>query len=151
MNLADLRASSDLVAGLDDDEFDFFESLSTEIVLKPDEVLFRENGEAKRFFIVARGILALEVERAAKPSTTVQTLGDGALLGLSWRLTPHRWMWTARAMTETRLAVFDASFMRAECERNPDLDRLMWKAVAEEASKRLHHTRIQLLDLYGSG
>ena len=151
MNLADLRATNDLIAGLDDDEFDFFESLSTEIVLKPDEVLFRENGEAKRFFIVARGILALEVERAAKPSTTVQTLGDGALLGLSWRLTPHRWMWTARAMTETRLAVFDASFMRAECERNPDLDRLMWKAVAEEASKRLHHTRIQLLDLYGSG
>jgi len=151
MNLADLRASSDLVAGLNDDEFEFFESLATETTLKPDEVLFRENGEAKRFFIVARGILALEVERAAKPSTTVQTLGDGALLGLSWRLTPHRWMWTARAMTETRLAVFDASFMRAECERNPDLDRLMWKAVAEEASKRLHHTRIQLLDLYGSG
>lgn len=151
MNLADLRATSDLIAGLDDDEFDFFESLATETVLKPDEVLFRENGEAKRFFIVAKGILALEVERAAKPSTTVQTLGDGALLGLSWRLTPHRWMWTARAMTETRLAVFDASFMRAECERNLDLDRLMWKAVALEASKRLHHTRIQLLDLYGSG
>jgi CRP/FNR family cyclic AMP-dependent transcriptional regulator len=151
MNLTDLRATSDLIAGLDDDEFDFFESLATETVLKPDEVLFRENGEAKRFFIVAKGILALEVERAAKPSTTVQTIGDGALLGLSWRLTPHRWMWTARAMTETRLAVFDASFMRAECERNLDLDRLMWKAVALEASKRLHHTRIQLLDLYGSG
>ncbi len=151
MNLGDLRASSDLIAGLDDDEFEFFESLATEITLSSDEVLFRENGEAKRFFIVAKGLLALEVERAAKPSTTVQTLGDGALLGLSWRLTPHRWMWTARAMTESRLAVFDASFMRAECERNPDLDRLMWKAVAEEASERLHHTRIQLLDLYGSG
>jgi CRP-like cAMP-binding protein len=151
MNLGDLRASSDLIAQLDDDEFEFFESLATEIILEPDEVLFRENGEAKRFFIVANGILALEVERAAKPSTTVQTVGDGALLGLSWRLTPHRWMWTARAMTETRLAVFDAAFMRAECERNIDLDRLMWKAVAQEASRRLHHTRIQLLDLYGSG
>ena len=114
-------------------------------------MIFRENGEAKRFFVVAKGILALEVERAAKPSTTVQTVGDGALLGLSWRLTPHRWMWTARAMTEVKLAVFDAAFMRAECERNPELDRLMWEAVAKEASKRLHHTRIQLLDLYGSG
>jgi CRP-like cAMP-binding protein len=151
MNLGDLRATSDLIAELDDDEFEFFESLATEITLEPDEVLFRENGEARRFFIVAKGILALEVERAAKPPTTVQTLGDGALLGLSWRLTPHRWMWTARAMTETRLAEFDAAFMRAECERNIDLDRLMWKAVAKEASKRLHHTRIQLLDLYGSG
>lgn len=151
MNLGDLRATSDLIAGLDDDEFEFFESLATEINLAPDEVLFRENGEADGFFIVAKGILALEVERAAKPSTTVQTLGSGELVGLSWRLSPHRWMWTARAMIETRLAVFDAAFMRAECERNADLDRLMWRTVAIEASKRLHHTRIQLLDLYGSG
>jgi CRP/FNR family cyclic AMP-dependent transcriptional regulator len=151
MNLGDLRATSNLIAKLDDDEFEFFESLATEIILAPDKVLFRENGEAKRFFIVARGIISLEVERAAKPSTTVQTVSDGALLGLSWRLEPHRWMWTARAMTETRLAVFDAAFMRAECARDSALDRLMWEAVAREASERLQHTRIQMLDLYGSG
>jgi hypothetical protein len=54
-------------------------------------------------------------------------------------------------MTEAKLAVFDAAFMRAECEREIELDRLMWRAVAQEASKRLHHTRLQLLDLYGSG
>jgi CRP/FNR family cyclic AMP-dependent transcriptional regulator len=151
MNLKDLRATSNLIAQLDDDKFEFFESLATEITLSPDEVVFRENGEAKRFFVVAKGILALEVERAAKPPTTVQTLDEGDLLGLSWRLTPHRWMWTARAMTDVRLAAFDAAFMRAECERNIELDKLMWEAVAKEASKRLHHTRIQLLDLYGSG
>ena len=151
MNLEDLRATSRLIARLDDDQFDFFASLATEIILAPDEVLFRENGEAKRFFIIARGIISLEVERAAKPSTTVQTVGEGALLGLSWRLEPHRWMWTARAMTETRLAVFDAAFMRSECASNSALDRLMWEAVAKEASERLQHTRIQMLDLYGGG
>jgi CRP-like cAMP-binding protein len=151
MNLEDLRATSDLLARLDEKEFAFFESLATELVLEPDEVLFRENGKAMRFFIIAEGILALEVERPAKPATTVQTLSDGALVGLSWRLSPHRWMWTARAVTETRLAVMDASFVRDECDRNPDLDRLMWEIVAREASQRLHYTRIQLLDLYGKG
>jgi CRP-like cAMP-binding protein len=151
MNLEDLRATSDLLARLDEKEFAFFESLATELVLEPDEVLFRENGKAMRFFIIAEGILALEVERPAKPATTVQTLSDGALVGLSWRVSPHRWMWTARAVTETRLAVMDASFVRDECERNPDLDRLMWEIVAREASQRLHYARIQLLDLYGKG
>ncbi len=151
MNLEDLRATSDLLARLDEKEFAFFESLATELVLKPDDVLFRENGKAMRFFIIAEGILALEVERPAKPATTVQTLSDGALVGLSWRVSPHRWMWTARAVTETRLAVMDASFVRDECERNPDLDRLMWEIVAREASQRLHYARIQLLDLYGKG
>jgi len=151
MNLEDLRATSDLLARLNEDEFEFFESAATELTLEPDEVLFRENGEARRFFIIAEGILALEVERPARPATTVQTLGEGALVGLSWRLAPHRWMWTARAMTQTRLAVIDAAFVMAECERNAELDRLMWEIVAREASQRLHHTRIQLLDLYGKG
>lgn len=151
MNLDELRATSDLLARLDEEQFAFFESAATELVLEPDEVLFRENGEARRFFIIAEGILALEVERPARPPTTVQTLSDGALVGSSWRLAPHRWMWTARAVTETRLAVIDASFVRDECERNPDLDRLMWEIIAREASQRLHYARIQLLDLYGKG
>lgn len=149
MNLDDLRDASDLLSRLDDEDFDLFESLSTELTLAPDEQLFREHDEAKRFFIIERGIIALEAARPAKPATTIQTLGQGDLLGLSWRLTPHRWMWTARAMTDVRLAVFDAAIMRAACEFDVDLDRLMWEIVAREASRRLHHARVQLLDLYG--
>jgi CRP-like cAMP-binding protein len=149
MNLDDLRAASDLLSRLDDKDFDLFESLSTELTLAPDELLFKEHDDARRFFIIESGIIALEAIRPAKPATTIQTLGVGDLLGLSWRLTPHRWMWTARAMTDVRLAVFDAAIMRAACEFDPDLDRLMWEIVAREASKRLHHTRVQLLDLYG--
>ncbi len=149
MNLDDLRASSDLLSRLDDPRFDLFESLSRELVLAPDERLFKENDEARRFFIIAQGIIALEVARPATPATTVQTLGTGDLLGLSWRLSPHRWMWTAKAMVETKLAVFDAASMRAACELDPDLDRLMWEIIARVASERLHHARIQLLDLYG--
>lgn len=151
MNLNDLRATSDLLSRLDDKDFDLFESLSTELTLVPDEQLFKEHDEARRFFIIDEGIMALEAIRPAKPATTIQTLGPGDLLGLSWRLTPHRWMWTARAMTDVRLAVFDAAIMRAACEFDADLDRLMWEIVAREASKRLHHTRVQLLDLYGTG
>jgi len=149
MNLDDLRTSSDLLSRLDDKDFDLFESLSAELTLVPDELLFKEHDDARRFFIIESGIIALEAIRPAKPATTIQTLGVGDLLGLSWRLTPHRWMWTARAMTDVRLAVFDAAIMRAACEFDPDLDRLMWEIVAREASKRLHHTRVQLLDLYG--
>lgn len=149
MNLNNLRAASDLLSRLDAEDFDLFESLSTELTLVPDELLFKEDDEARRFFIIENGIIALEAIRPAKPATTIQTLGVGDLLGLSWRLTPHRWMWSARAMTDVRLAVFDAAIMRAACEFDTDLDRLIWEIVAREASKRLHHTRVQLLDLYG--
>ena len=151
MNLDHLRTISDLLDRLDDQSFDLFESLATELTLAPDERLFRENDDARRFFIIDTGIIALEATRPARTATTIQTLGPGDLLGLSWRLTPHRWMWTARSMTDARLAVFDATMMRAACEFDAELDRLMWEIVAREASKRLHHARLQLLDLYGRG
>jgi CRP-like cAMP-binding protein len=151
MNLEDLRATSDLLARLDDEHFELFESRSSELELEYDERLFRENEEADRFFIIANGIMALEMSRPAVPPATVQTLGAGALLGLSWRLDPHRWMWTARAMTPARLAVFDAAEMRDACAKDPELDRLMWEIIATHASERLHQARVQLLDLYGRG
>jgi CRP-like cAMP-binding protein len=149
MNLEDLRATSDLLARLDDRHFELFEELSSELELEYDERLFRENEEANRFFIVTSGIMALEMSRPALPPATVQTLGAGELLGLSWRLDPHRWMWTARAMTPVHLAVFDAPEMRDACARDPELDRLMWEIIATQASQRLHQARVQLLDLYG--
>ena len=151
MNLDDIRTSSDLLARLDDKRYALFETVATELDLAEDERLFKENDEAKRFFIITRGIIALELARPARPATTVQTLGAGDLLGLSWRLSPHRWMWTARAMVDPKLAVFDAATVREACSLDPTLDRLMWEIVAHDASERLHHARIQLLDLYGRG
>ncbi|MCL1598393.1 MAG: cyclic nucleotide-binding domain-containing protein [Actinomycetia bacterium] len=151
MNLEDLRATSDLLARLDDEHLEMFEELSSERDLAYDERLFRENDEANEFFIVTNGIMALEMTRPALPPATVQTLGAGELLGLSWRIDPHRWMWTARAMTPVRLAAFNAAEMRDTCARDPELDRLMWEIIATQASKRLHQARIQLLDLYGKG
>lgn len=151
MNLEDLRATSDLLARLDDEHFELFQELSTERDLAYDDRLFRENDEADEFFIVTNGIMALEMTRPALPPATVQTLGAGELLGLSWRIEPHRWMWTARAMTPVHLAAFDAAEMRDTCANDPELDRLMWEIIATQASKRLHQARVQLLDLYGKG
>ena len=151
MNLADLRATSNLLANMDEEQFTFFESVATEVNLEPDEILFHGNDEADKFYIVITGILALEVERPAKPPTIIQTLGDDSIVGLSWRLPPHRRLWTARAVTETKLASLDASAVIAECKNNSDLDRHLWEIFAVETFHRLHHTRIQMLDLYGRG
>ncbi len=151
MNLEDLRTTSDLLARLDDEHFELFQELSSERELAYDERLFREDDEANEFFIITDGIMALEMTRPALPPATVQTLGAGELLGLSWRIEPHRWMWTARAMTPVHLAAFDAAEMRDTCASDPELDRLMWEIIATQASKRLHQARVQLLDLYGKG
>jgi CRP/FNR family cyclic AMP-dependent transcriptional regulator len=151
MNLAEWRANSPLLTELDDSTFEFLSSLATERTVKEDEIVFRVNTPASRFFIVTSGIIAVRIAGASGPPITIQTFGEGTLLGISWRLPPYRWQWTAQARQESTLAQFDANEVLSRCEQDPTLDAAMWKVVARESSKRLQNVRMQLLDLYGTG
>ncbi|MGI9585136.1 MAG: Crp/Fnr family transcriptional regulator [Acidimicrobiia bacterium] len=151
MNLTAWRTTSPLLAELDDETFAFLSSLATERTLAKDEVIFRVDTPANRFFMVTSGTIAVRTAGSATPPVTIQTFGEGALLGISWRLPPHRWQWTAQANQDSTVAEFDANVVLSKCEQDPTLDAAMWKVIARESSKRLQNVRMQLLDLYGSG
>jgi CRP/FNR family cyclic AMP-dependent transcriptional regulator len=150
MNLMEWRERSPLLADLDDSTFDFLSSLAIERTVTEDEIVFRVDTPANRFFIVTSGIIAVRTAGAPRPPTTIQTFGEGALLGISWRLPPYMWQWTAQARQQSTLAEFDANEVLSRCEQDATLDAAMWKVVARESSKRLQNVRMQLLDLYGT-
>ncbi len=149
MNLTEWRTRSPLLSELNDEEFDFLSSIAKKRTVAADEVVLRVNTPANRFYIVTDGIVAVRPGGAAQPRVTIQTFGEGALLGISWRLPPYRWQWTAQAQTDSILAEFDANEVLTACEQDKDLDAAMWKVVARESSKRLQNVRMQLLDQYG--
>jgi CRP-like cAMP-binding protein len=150
MNLDAVRASSELLSGLSDTEFGFLESVSQEVHFRSGDVLFEEDGVADTFYIIVEGKVGLEMTSPGKPPVVIQTLGDGELVGVSWLFPPHRWNWRARAITETATIAFDADEVRAQSEIDPELARQVHGVVAKEAVSRLHSTRVQLLDLYGT-
>ncbi len=150
MNLTKWRSSSPLLVDLEDEEFEYLSGVAKERQVSEDEVVFRVNTPASRFFIVTSGIIAVRTAGATQPVVTIQTFGEGALLGISWRLPPFRWQWTAQARQDSTLAEFDANEVLSRCEQDAVLDAAMWKVVARESSKRLQDVRMQLLDLYGS-
>ena len=148
MSLQSLRESSELLAMLTNTELELFESLSWEVEVQDDEILFEEGEQADTFYVVIEGKVALEITSPGKRPMIIQTLGPGDLVGLSWLFPPHRWNWRARVIGDTRLVVFDAGEVRRQCQENRDLALEVYQAVADEVASRLHSTRIRLLDLY---
>lgn len=150
MNLRSVRESSELLRRLTNTELDLFDSLASEAQLAPGEILFEEGGAADAFYIVVTGKIGLELTSPGRSPMVIQTLGPGELVGVSWFFPPFRWNWRARALEATTLVAFDAGEVRRQCGINRDLALEVLGVVAEETARRLHRSRIQLLDLYRS-
>jgi len=113
------------------------------------QFLFRTGEEANQFFLIRQGRVALELNTPGGPPLTLQTLGEGEILGWSWLIPPHYWMFDARAVEPTRALALDGKCLRVKCEANHDLGYELLKRFAHIMEQRLQATRLQLMDLYG--
>lgn len=148
MSLHSLKEIAPLLMGLRPDGLEFLESVATDVEFENGSVIFDEDEPADSFYLIATGKAGLEVSFPAREPSLIETLGPGEILGVSWLFPPHRWNWTARSLAHTRAVAFDARAVRDQCGRDPDLALHVYRTVAAEAVKRLHATRVRLLDLY---
>lgn len=114
-------------------------------------VLCREGDLAESFFLIERGVVALEIVVPGRDALLIETLHDGDLLGWSWLYDPHRWQFDARATEPCALLVFDGACVRQACEADPALGYAFMQRFAAVMVERLQATRLQLLDVYGHG
>jgi len=114
------------------------------------EYLIREGESADQFFVIRHGKVAVEVHVPGRPPVTVQTVGEGEIVGASWLLPPYRWAYDAKAIDFVRATALDAKCLREKCEEDHDLGYDLMKRFLPVVVSRLHTTRMQLLDVYGS-
>ena len=93
--------------------------------------------------------MALELVAPGREPTVFATLGEGEIVGASWLIPPYRWSFDARAVTLTRAIGIDAACLRGKCDADPRLGYEMMKRFLPVFVKRLHETRLQVLDVYG--
>jgi CRP/FNR family cyclic AMP-dependent transcriptional regulator len=115
------------------------------------EYLFREGQAADNFFLIRHGRVALEIAMPGRPPVVVATASDSDVLGAAWLVAPYRTMFDARALEFTRAISFDAKCLRDKCEADHSLGYEMMKRFLPVFVKRLHATRMQILDVYGNG
>lgn len=112
------------------------------------ELLFHEGRPADHFYLIRAGRIALETSVLGRGSLTVQTLGDGEILGWSWLVPPYNWRFDGRAVETTRAIVFDGKCLRAKCEEDHELGYELQKRVIAVLGEHLDATRFRLLDVY---
>ena len=118
------------------------------IEFAPQETVFREGENADQFYAILHGKVAIDIHGSHRGPITIQTIHAGEIFGWSWLIPPYRWRFDARAVEATGAIVLDGKALRAECEKDHQLGYELFKRFAQVISKRLEHTRIQMLDLY---
>ncbi len=116
--------------------------------------VFEEGHRADRFWILRTGTVALDLHVPGRRPAVIETLGHGELLGWSWRFPPYLWHLGAVTTSPVRMWEFDAEAVRALCAEDAVFGREIATWVGRVVVKRLHETRVRLLDLYapyGSG
>ena len=111
--------------------------------------IFRENEEANNFYLLRQGRVAIQIPAGVRGPVTIQTLGQGDVLGWSWLIHPYRWRFDAQALSPTRAVALDGKCLRGKCEDNHDLGYELLKRFSALVAGQLEATRRRLLDVYG--
>lgn len=114
-----------------------------------EQYLFHEGEPANEFFLIRHGKVALEIHTPGRTPLVFITLGESEIVGASWLIPPYRWTFDARALEVTRAIGIDAACLRGKLENDHHLGYEMMKRFLPVFVKRLHATRLQVLDVYG--
>ncbi len=136
--------------GLEDKHVQFIVGCASNVRFEAKHYIFREGDAANQFYFIREGLVSVELMTPHKGSTTLQTVGEGDVLGWSWLSPPYRWHFDARALKETQALAFDGKCLRNKCEEDHDLGYEILKRFSNVVTERLDAARLQLMDLYGS-
>ena len=145
----DLIRRSRFFAGLQPEQLTLLAACGRNVQFAPGSLLLREGETADRFFLIRKGSLTIETYVPSRGPVTLQTLGEGEILGWSWLFPPYIYQFDARARAHVRATVFDAACLRGKCDADPALGYEFMKRLTQVVSNRLESTRRQLLDVYG--
>jgi CRP/FNR family cyclic AMP-dependent transcriptional regulator len=114
----------------------------------PGEYLAREGEPAQAFYLIQSGHVGIGTHLGKGGTAPIQTLGPGDVVGWSWLLPPYQWQFDARAIDSVQGLVFDAAWLRDQCEQDHELGYHLLKQLLTVVSGRLAACRIQQLDIY---
>ena len=134
---------------LESRHLDLLVGCASNVRIDPGQFLFHTGEEANQFFLIRHGRVALEIAAPGRRPLTLQTLGEGEILGWTWLIPPYHWMFDSRAIEQTRAVALDGKCLRGKCEADHDLGYELLKRFAHIMEQRLVAARLQLLDVYG--
>ncbi len=150
-NLSELIKNHPFLKNLDEKHLDTLLSCVTNVRFKEGEYVAREGKPADQFFLIRNGRLVIEINALERGTLQIQTVNQGEVLGWSWLIPPYKWRFDVRALEDVRAFALDGKCLRTKCDEHTDFGYEMLKRFSQIIVQRLEATRIQLIDVYGSG
>ena len=122
-------------------------ALAKEVRFAPDQVIFREGDDYSVFYLLGKGMVALELEVPGHV-LRVQTLYAGDVFDWS-ALLPHAGKhFQARALDAVTALAFEGDQLLASFKADPQFGLAFMLRLMGVVSERLRNTRLQLVDVY---
>ncbi len=145
-----LLAEHPFLQGLEPRHFELLAQCSVSAHYKPGEFLCRGDREATQFFLISHGKVAVEIFSARRGPITIQTIGDGEVLGWLWWEKPYHWHFDARAVEPTGVVLMDVRCLLEKFEQDHDLGYQVMKRYAHHLAVQFRVSKLQLMDMYGT-
>jgi CRP-like cAMP-binding protein len=123
---------------------------ASNVVFDEGEAIFKSGDKADTFYLLRHGQVAVDLHAGERGALTIDTLGQGDLLGWSWLIPPYRWQFDARALELVRAVAFDGACLRGKIEHDHDLGYQLYVRFSRVLLERLQTTRLRLVDVYGN-
>ena len=146
--LEPILAKHPFLKGLKPEHLKILVGCASNVRFNAGQFLFHEGEEANEFYMIREGKVAVQIQGAERGPITVQTIGEGEVLGWSWLIPPYRWRFDANALELTRAIALDGKCLRTKSEEDHDLGYQLLRRFAGIIVDRLEATRLQLLDVY---
>jgi CRP-like cAMP-binding protein len=111
-----------------------------------DDLVFRQEDEAKQLFIVEKGLVAMVIQLKPGAERVVATESRGGAFGWAALLPPQHHTTSAKCQEPTRLLVLDGAKVRELCYKNPRLGVKVMEGLARFIANRIYSTNLRMLD-----
>ena len=120
------------------------------MVFDDGEFLFREGQPAEQFYVVRHGRVAVWTFAPDRGAITIETVGEGEVLGWSWLFPPYHWHFSRAGGRTGAGPGLGRRLPARQVREDPVLGYELMERFAQVMVQRLEATRLQLMDVYGS-
>ena len=134
--------------GFDEETVIFLSGCTKNVRFAAGDYLFREGTGADWMYLLRSGKVSLEVYLPGRGSLSVETVGNGEVLGWSVLFAPHEWHVDCRALENVVAFAVDGRCLRGKFEQDSTFAYAITRRLLYVVHKRLERARLQQLDVY---
>jgi len=117
MEISEILKKQDFFSGISQNNINLISESATIKHVKKDNYVFKVGENARKFYLILKGKVSLEVEHENK-IFDLEIINEGEILGWSWQFPPYKWNFSAKAIEDLELIEFDVDIFYQKCNIN---------------------------------